>query len=198
MNSQVLLEQLGVYFRPQFLSPEECGRLIELIDSKDSVAGGIYDDDHGSRVDPRTRRVSEIPASSEEFRWIVDRFEQLRGELGDHFGMEIAKREGPAFLRYEIGDFFLPHRDSDEFLETSARKITAVLYLNAESEGAGAEGYEGAALTLFGLMSFPGAENHGFPVASAPGLLVAFTSDTRHGVSELIRGRRYCAVCWYR
>lgn len=198
MKSQALLEQFGIYFRPAFVSPDMCRKLIENIDLKKSVAAGIYDKDHGTRIDPKTRRVSEVPGAGDEFEWIAGLFEELRGELSRHFETKLDTREGPTFLRYEPGDFFLPHSDSEKLSDTGSRKITAVLYLNAEGQPGVDNGYEGAELSLYGLMSFPGAENHGFSVESAPGLLVAFPSDTRHGVAELIRGKRYCAVCWYR
>lgn len=198
MNANRLLEQLGVYIRPRFLAPADCERLVRTVEQSEKAPGGVYHEE-GSRLDKANRKVSEVSQPTDEARWLRARLNEAREEIAEHFALPLERLEGPTFLTYRPGDFFLPHRDDGDSGAVSGRKVTVVTYLNApRSPAAAGGGYEGADLTLYGLMDFPGAENHGIAVRPEPGLLAAFVSNTRHGVGELTRGVRYCAVAWFR
>ncbi len=133
----------------------------------------------GKKIDPEKRKVGEVAGNSEDFCWVSERFEAMRDSLAEHFQESLIQREGPTFLSYQPGDFFLPHSDNDADSAASGRRVTAVLFLNGEGSESGGGDYEGAQLTLYGLMSFPGADRHGFSVRGRAGLLVAFPSGTR-------------------
>ena len=197
MNANSFLEQLGVYVRPGFLSESECRDLIAGIRKSSQVRGGLYDESKEVHYDSEVRQVSEVAKRVDGAAALKERLLGLRSELSGHFETDVEKIEGPTLLAYGPGDFFLPHTDSGDGGRVQGRKVTAVVYLNSPGSPEG-EGYEGADLSLYGLMSFPGAENHGLPVAAETGLLVAFPSGMRHGVDELVRGSRYCAVSWFR
>lgn len=201
MNANSFLEQLGVFLRPGFLSPAECRELIAGIRTTAHVPGGLYEEGEETKHDADVRQVSEVAEKVAGASDLKERVRRLRPEVERHFETSLETSleeiEGPTLLAYEPGDFFLPHTDSGKGGLTKGRKVTVVIYLNSPQSPEG-EGYQGADLSLFGLMSFPGAENHGLPVAAETGLLVAFPSDMRHGVDKLVSGARYCAVCWYR
>jgi predicted 2-oxoglutarate/Fe(II)-dependent dioxygenase YbiX len=190
-----ILEQLGVFFRPDFLDPGECRELIAAIDSTKSRPGGLYDEVEQVQFDTAIRKVSETADKVAGVESLKERLHGLLPELAQHFQASIEEIEGPSLLAYGPGDFFLPHRDDGEG-DVKGRKVTAVIFLNCPQSPHG--GYEGAELSLFELMTFPGAANHGLPVEAETGLLVAFPSHLRHGVDKLVRGSRYCAVSWFR
>jgi len=197
VNANSFLEQLGVFLRPGFLSPAECRDLIAGIRTTKQVPGGLYEEGAERKHDADVRQVSEVAEKVEGASDLKERVRRLQPEIERHFETSLEEIEGPMLLAYDPGDFFLPHIDSGKGGLVKGRKVTAVIYLNSPQSPEG-EGYQGADLSLFGLMSFPGAENHGLPVTAETGLLVAFPSDMRHGVDKLISGARYCAVCWYR
>ncbi len=195
MSVNQILEQLGIFFRPGFLAPDECRELIAAIDSTKSRRGGLYHQVDKVQFDDTIRSVTETVDKVSGAALLKERLLALLPELAQHFKAPIEEIEGPSMLAYSPGDFFLPHRDSGEG-DVEGRKVTAVIFLNSPESPDG--GYEGAVLSLFELMSFPGAANHGLPVEAETGLLVAFPSHLRHGVDELLRGSRYCAVAWFR
>jgi predicted 2-oxoglutarate/Fe(II)-dependent dioxygenase YbiX len=197
LSTNRILEQLGVFFRPGFVKPVECRNLIAAIESTPRKPGGLYHQTEQVQFDSTIRQVSEVSGEVEGVGSLKERLRKLLPELAEHFRTPVEEIEGPTLLAYKPGDFFLPHSDSGEAGLVQGRIVTAVIYLNSPHSPA-AGGYQGADLTLFGLMSFPGAENHGLPVEAETGLLVAFPSSLRHGVDKLVRGSRYCAVTWYR
>jgi len=204
MTSNDVLAQLGVFLQPEFLTAAECDELISVAESTDSRPAAVYGYQAGESVDRKQRRASEVSGCEDEIGWLQQRLEGIRPVLSDHFGEVLTQSDTPTLLIYGPGDFFLPHRDNSSRRESTkmdetaeSRKVTAVVYLNSEGDRSGRGDYEGGELTLYGLMQFPGAEGHGFPVQGTPGLLVAFRAGERHGVSELTRGRRYCALTWY-
>ena len=204
MTSNDILAQLGVYFQPGFLPPLECGRLIDLIDARDSHPGAVYDPEEGGRVDGTQRQVSEVSGLGDEIDWLTRRFDEVRPRISGHFDEDLSRVDQATLLVYNPGDFFLPHSDNGtregnaSRQEAASRRVTGIVYLNSEADRSASGGYEGGRLTLYGLMKFAGGENHGFQVQGATGLLVAFQADQRHGVTELILGRRYCALTWFR
>ena len=95
---------------------------------------------------------------------------------------------------YRPGDFYRPHRDraarAGDFVEGArSRRVSVVLFLN--------DGYSGGALTLYGLVDDPKWRAYGFPIAPAPGLLIAFASDLVHEVTPVTAGERCTAVSWF-
>jgi hypothetical protein len=55
--------------------------------------------------------------------------------------------------------------------------VSVVSFLNGEAEAPGGDGYCGGALTFYGLLRDPRANQLGFPLAGEAGLLIAFRSD---------------------
>jgi predicted 2-oxoglutarate/Fe(II)-dependent dioxygenase YbiX len=204
MTPNRVLEQLGIYLHPGFVSADECEKLRSAIDSNESRPAALYrPGSESGMVDEQQRKTTEVSGAGRHLEWLAHRFESIRPRLSKHFDQPLERVERPHFLIYKVGDFFLRHRDTPPPVECATmapsqiRKVTALLYLSSEAGASGAGDYEGGRLTLYGLLDFPGSEKHGFHVQGEAGLLVAFPSDLFHGVTELTRGQRYCALTWY-
>jgi predicted 2-oxoglutarate/Fe(II)-dependent dioxygenase YbiX len=110
--------------------------------------------------------------------------------------------ERAQFLVYRKGDYFRRHTDSPP--EPSARsdrkvrRVSIVLFLNAEGPPGDEGGYGGGQLTLYGLLGDdPRGEGIGLPVTPSPGLLIAFRSELVHAVTPVEHGERCTVVSWF-
>jgi SM-20-related protein len=121
-----------------------------------------------------------------------------------HFSVELDGCERPQFLLYREGDFIGRHSDGAQEAEAPAlfrrRAISAVVFLNDQSDDAGVAGaFAGGGLTFYGLLADdPRGKAIGLPIRGAAGLLVAFKTDLVHEVTPVISGERYTAVTWYK
>jgi SM-20-related protein len=105
--------------------------------------------------------------------------------------------EEPQFLRYDVGDFFVPHQDGNTPLihdRSRFRKISVVLFLSTQSEDPTPGTHGGGSLVLHGHHSGPFLR---VPVLAAPGTLVAFRAETTHEVTPITHGERFTIVSWY-
>ena len=83
-----------------------------------------------------------------------------KGALEQHFGLALSECEPPQFLRYQDGDFFVPHQDGNTPLihdDSRFRKISAVLFLSAQADEPAPDSYGGGALVLHGPYMGPAA-----------------------------------------
>src|SRR5687767_1637114 len=111
--------------------------------------------------------------------------------------MNLTEFEAPQFLRYETGDFFVPHQDGNTpmiYDESRFRKISVVIFLSTPSDEPEPETYGGGSLVFHG----PFTTNERLPLNPAPGTLVAFRSETTHEVTQVTHGERYTIVTWFR
>jgi hypothetical protein len=80
---------------------------------------------------------------------------------------------------------------------TQRRRVSAVIFLNSESEEP-AEGTCGEGrLTFHGLLDGSKWEQCPFPLKPEPGLLVAFPSEKIHEVTPVSHGLRSTVVTWF-
>ena len=128
---------------------------------------------------------------------------RLRGllpELQKFFQMQLDDCESPQFLIYNPGDFFTPHSDGGpkgQNLDAQLRRISAVVFLNSESEAPGEDTFGEGRLTFHGLLEGPKWEHCTFPLNAQTGLLVAFPSEKIHEVTPVTHGRRFTVVTWF-
>jgi predicted 2-oxoglutarate/Fe(II)-dependent dioxygenase YbiX len=114
----------------------------------------------------------------------------------EHFGVGLKELEEPQFLRYETDDFFVAHQDGNTGMlrsEREDRKVSAVVFLNAQSETPGPDAYGGGSLVFHPR----GASEAVRPTAEA-GTLVAFRAETTHEVEPVTHGERFTIASWYR
>jgi predicted 2-oxoglutarate/Fe(II)-dependent dioxygenase YbiX len=205
--------RFGFFVHQDFLDPESCSRIrSEMMVAPTEPAalagrGALRD-----VVDEDTRRTKSAQVSETSEKIVTERLLGLKNELEDHFKIALKKCQNLQFLIYRTGDFFKIHRDSntdhDSPEYSRERKISIVIFLNNENRSEKSENrseesmpeqndYRGGSLTFY--LPFAGSEDKtlGFPLIGHAGLLVAFPSDTIHGVSPVTTGERYTVVSWF-
>lgn len=199
-----LFVSLGLYIDKNFLDEDTCARIRAAMRKKGEVAT-IHNANKGTYVNEKSRktkrvRVSEMPP--ELITLLTEKFEALLPILSEHFKLPLTAYQDLDLLRYETGDFFKAHKDSNSAPGSenyvSSRKISAVVFLNTPSQDADdPESYSGGALSFYGLLGGEQWENVPMAIDAHAGLLVAFRSETVHEVSEITHGERFTSIAWY-
>ena len=143
----------------------------------------------------RTRRAEVSPATKARIERLLARKKPV---LERHFGVALSACEEPQFLHYREGDFFVPHQDGNTPLihdESRFRKVSAVIFLNAQADDPSPESYAGGSLILHGPYSGPDLR---IAMPAFAGSLLTFRSETTHEVTPVTRNERFTIVSWYR
>jgi SM-20-related protein len=184
--SNFLEEQLIADIRREMeTAPKEKGLVLK--------AGGVDSDEN-------TRKV-EVTVPPKEIRTLLKaRMLSLTQDLEQHFKLRLAGYESPQYLIYQPGSFFKAHSDrayAAGNAEIAKRRVSAVIFLNRESEEPMQGTYGQGRLTFYGLLDGPRWERCGIAVNPEPGLLVAFPSDKVHEVTPVSHGQRLTIVTWF-
>ena len=118
-------------------------------------------------------------------------------EIEAHFGIALNECEDPQFLRYEEGDFFVPHQDGNTPMvwdDSRFRRISAVIFLSERSEAPAEGTYGGGALLFYA----PWPKQGRIAAGAKPGSLVTFRAETTHEVTPVTHGVRYTIATWFR
>ena len=184
-----------------FLERDLCTEIRQEMASASEVAATARVADRSYAVDQQSRRTNWAEVSEETTSLVSDRLISLREDVAEVFGIEVSGIQQPQFLRYREGDFFAAHQDrgSDRKGAEFAlqRQVSAVIFLNDETEQAGPDTYEGGALTLFGLLNGGDDRDVGLPVQGEAGALIGFPSEMLHEVTPITRGERFTVVSWF-
>ena len=200
MPAATFFQQLGLYVAPHFLEPEartELYREMAIAPAEKALVVGPSGEE---RLDPDSRKVDSSILPKEIRSPLKQRLRALLPDLQKHFGTELAGCESPQYLIYHPGDFFKAHRDggySGSADITRRRRVSAVIFLNRESQEPAEGAYGQGHLTFYGLLDGPQWERCAFPLDAEPGLLVAFPSDKLHEVQPVSHGRRFTVVTWF-
>lgn len=199
MPSLEMFSELGVFTRPGFLEPDLCTRICsEMSVAPQEPARVAFGSAYSVDETLRRAKVVEVPRQSRAL--VEERLHAALPDVGRFFGLDNTKQERLVFLRYVAGDFFRFHTDSnqaeDTFDHIKARRVSLIVFLNNEAEIGEGAGYEGGALTLYGLIRKAPFERLGLPLGGETGLLVAFHSDIFHEVKPVTQGERYTVVTW--
>jgi SM-20-related protein len=177
-----------------FLDDAACGAICAELRAAGGGAASLLSGDVRTQVRKATR-LAVPPAMSARVKALLM---QARPMLERHFGLALGDCEAPQFLRYEAGDFFVPHQDGNTPLihdDSRFRRISGVIFLSRHSEEPSPETYGGGSLILHGPFSGPGLR---VPLAPPPGTLVAFRAETTHEVTPVTHGERFTIVTWFR
>jgi SM-20-related protein len=197
-----LLARLGVFTMPGFLDPATCkavrSEMLESAGAPATVTMHLERDELAERY----RRTTVAQVSVATASLIEQKLLGVRGSLAESFSRPLDACERPQFLVYKEGDYIRPHSDGSaeeqapEWLRK--RSVATVVFLNDESEREESGTFSGGSLNFYGLLSDdPRGRSVALPVTPEAGLLVAFTAETVHGVSEVTRGERYTVVSWF-
>ena len=172
----------------------------EIVAELERAAGApatVLSAEMGGRVDP-ARRTTRVAVSPETRARVRERLMERRAEIEAHFGVAVTECEEPQFLRYETGDFFVPHQDGNTPMvwdDSRFRRISAVVFLSPRSEEPAPGTYGGGALVFHGPYAAPEAR---VAASAAPGTLVTFRAETTHEVTPVTHGVRYTIATWFR
>jgi SM-20-related protein len=191
----------GFFVHQDFLDAETCLRIrSEMATAPSAQATVVERTGPPQAVDEATRRTKSAKVSETTRNLVTDRLQRLRTKVEKHFDVPLQRCQQPQFLVYRTNDFFKPHEDNSSHHQApdyvKQRKISVVIFLNGQNETEPA-GYSGGSLTFYGLFNDEKGKNLGFPLIACAGLLVAFRSETLHGVTSVTRGERYSVVTWF-
>ncbi len=194
MRASDLLSSFGLFVEPDVLDAELCSRIRdEMLAASEEAAEVVR---QGARqIDSEMRRTKIVKVSTATQEQVESKVVALKPRLEQHFGLSLGKLYALQFLRYRVGDFFRLHVDDES--ETSAKGLSLVVFLNAQSNEPLDGTYGEGALTFYGLLDDPGAEKIGLPMAGEPGELVAFPSNILHEVNAVTHGERLTIVTWF-
>ncbi len=186
--------KLGVLAVQNFLDGPTCQELCALLSAADSQKATLAGQSK-CRLNEAVRKTKEVNPGRDVVSRLEAAFRGVQAQVSSHFDLSLQGHQGPQFLVYEEGDFFVRHMDghatSSESASSRARRVSAVLFLNDSS------GFEGGDLVLYGLVDGPLWKDVGMPVPISAGLLVCFRSDMWHEVLPVTKGRRYTVVTWF-
>ena len=178
---------------PRFLDPTA---LLEEVRNATATAATVY----GSRsaVESNVRRTKRLDVSHATRDFVVGRLMEQKDAIAAHFGVSVDECEEPQFLRYDEGDFFVPHQDGNTPMvwdDSRFRRISAVIFLSEKSDEPAEGTYGGGALVFHGPYTGPELR---VPAGAQPGSLVAFRAETTHEVTPVTHGVRYTIATWFR
>jgi SM-20-related protein len=199
MPSANFFRNLGLFVQENFLASGLCDQIREQI-SKGKFKPGIILGEHAEDVvEESIRKVSRGKVERFLDENVKSQLTALMPALEDHFKVSLGACQGPEFLKYTVGSFYLPHLDAgpDAPERIAKRRVSAVIFLNSQSGVPVDDTYCGGSLTFYGLMEGPEWEKLPFPLEAEKGLLVAFRSDVLHEVQPVTCGERFSVVSWY-
>ena len=183
----------GVVVIEQYLSQEECRRLVELVNSRPSERLQVIDPDKTTAEallrrydDTRVTRRVDMTDHQEELNTLLRKVVTTRIE--PDLGINIDWFEEPQILKYEPGGFYATHADSENYdpeencwTRVADRDVSLLLYLSDDFEG--------------GDIQF---NTFHYQLKPRAGMLVYFPSDHRyvHTAMPVTSGMRYAIVSW--
>jgi len=194
--------KLGLFVVEDFFDRDMCARLQAEMQAVTYECAAVVDGSSKvERVKQTSRQTRDARVSLTTSDQVQFHLRSLQPQLENHFQVRLSDCEKPQFLIYKPGDFFRPHRDGEDNAAKpeyiNKRRVSAVVFLNDQTDESRPETYSGGSLTLYGVISNPRWRNYGFQLKGSAGLLIAFRSELFHEVSEVIAGERYTIVSWY-
>lgn len=180
-----------------FLGRVECQTLCAELRKTAGKPATVSTHGTGRTIMPQMRRATRLAAANATRDRIVELLLGHKQRLESHFGRAISECEEPQFLRYQAGDFFVAHQDGNTpgvRDHSRFRKISAVVFLNAQSEEPSCDTYGGGELVFHGPYLGPTLR---VPLAPASGTLVCFPAETTHEVVPVTHGERFTIASWY-
>ncbi|HST62266.1 MAG TPA: 2OG-Fe(II) oxygenase [Longimicrobium sp.] len=181
-----------------FLDDATCVDLVAELDRAHGAPATVLSAEAGGMVQSAVRRTTRVAVSPGTRTRVKQRLMERKAEIEAHFGVELGECEDPQFLRYETGDYFVPHQDGNTPMvwdDSRFRRISAVLFLSEKSDEPAPDTYGGGALVFHGPYSGPELR---VPAGAQPGSLVAFRAETTHEVTPVTHGIRYTIATWFR
>ena len=200
MRSANFFRGLGLFVAEDFVSMDFCSSLRAEMDASAFEKATVVKDAQEGVLDEDSRQVISVSVAEGTWRPVRERLRGIKPSLEEHFRVSLSKKcHGPDFLIYHPGGFYRPHRDASEGAPDHIRKrrVSVIVFLNAQSQETAPHTFGGGGLTFYGLMDGPEWSKCAFTLDPAPGLLVAFRSDVLHEAQPVSFGKRYAIVTWF-
>jgi len=192
----------------QFLTPQECERLVAYFQFGEKESGKLRDNARGIKGQPdaplpeviRNNTVCWLD-QSEDSSWIYDKISNLITELNEqkyHFDIDFLQKiqltEYTA-VNHEAGQFYKSHIDSCiAGWVDSQRKLSMTIQLTPSDK------YEGGDLLLFGDKNDMVLDRPNFlkniQQRREFGAAIIFPSFLEHEVTPVTKGTRHSLVAW--
>ena len=187
---------LDLFIERRLLDPAALAEVFNAVRASSGRPATVYGRSDSGAVDERVRRTTRVspPPEIEEFvrRLLLSRLPAVE----EHFGLPLKELEEPQFLRYEPGDHFVAHQDGNTGMlrsEREERKVSAVIFLNSQTETSKPDTYRGGT-----LLFHPRGTSAPLRFKGEAGTLVLFRAETTHEVEPVIHGERFTIASWYR
>ena len=179
-----------------FLDESTRARIVAELNASHGAPSTVLSADAAGRMDA-ARKSTRVTVSPETRARVREALMERRAQLEAHFGIPLTECEEPQFLRYETGDYFVPHQDGNTPMiwdDSRFRRISCVIFLSHKADEPAPETYGGGALVFHG----PYPTNERVAAGARPGSLVTFRSETTHEVTPVTHGVRYTIATWFR
>jgi SM-20-related protein len=199
MPNANFFRSLGLFVQENFLAPDFCAQLRAQVSQGKSKLAVVFGDSAEGALDESVRKVTTVRVDRSFEAETRERLLSVMPALENHFKVSLDECQGPDFLKYGVGAFYLPHRDGNPSspIKMAKRLVSAVIFLNSQSNKPVEGGYCGGSLTFYGLMDGPEWAKLAFPLEAEAGLFVAFRSDVVHEVQAVTSGERFSVVSWF-
>jgi PKHD-type hydroxylase len=180
-------------YRKNFLSNEECDKIIKSLDTEDLTEGELVGDYEGGTINKNVRKTLNKDIIFDRINKPFDDkalFNKIESALKianiQYFNYDVEGLDKLRFLKYGIGGRYEWHTDYGRH-ECSMRKLTGIIQLSDSDE------YEGGDFE-FGLTD---TEGSGLLKGNRDkGCLLVFPSFLSHRVAPLTKGKRYSIITW--
>ena len=181
-----------------FLDSATRAEIVAELERAGGAAATVTGAGPGAAVRPMARKATRVDVSPETRALVKERLMERKSEIEARFGVAVAECEDPQFLRYETGDFFVPHQDGNTPIlhdDSRFRRVSAVIFLSEKSDEPAPDTYGGGALVFHGPYTGPDIR---VEASARPGTLVTFRAETTHEVTPVTHGVRYTIATWFR
>jgi SM-20-related protein len=192
-----------IFVRSNFLPVKLCEAVCEEMRRSTHREAGTVVDGEQALLDERIRRAKHVTVAQPTHQAITSRLHAIAPDIAEHFGFTPTGLRELHFLAYNEGDFFAFHRDSSDSptdpTRVRERKVSTVIFLNAQSGHPGSGSYGGGSLEFYAhdLVAEPMYEQVKISFTGTPGTLLAFDPFVRHQVQPVTHGQRFTVVTWF-
>ena len=180
-------------YRENFLSGDECDKIIEELDTEDLEDGQLVGDYEEGIINKNVRRTLNKDIIFDRYKKPFDDtnlFNRVESALKianiQYFNYDVEGIDKLRFLKYGIGGRYEWHTDYGRH-ECSMRKLTGIIQLSDSND------YEGGDFE-FGLTD---TEGSGLLKGNRnKGCLLVFPSFLSHRVAPITKGKRYSIITW--
>lgn len=175
-----------------FLTPAGRQALIEYSQASELIPAPVYQE---AVPGVTSRKTSEVLVPTEFRAQLGAALIAQLPFLNKAFKRQASTIQMMQVLRYDVGDYFRPHRDWGPELEgvTYRRLISFVIFINTPDDPQ--LSYSGGELVFH--LPQPNGSTLGLAIQPEPGLLIAFDTDLLHEVRPLLTGVRLSVAGWF-